>query len=171
MKTKLALIVLALAQGACEKENPRIAGSEEPPRDTAHPETELSTPQQRKPLVRPEEKLVETLSHMTTPLPAAEESPDEIDARRDRAQEERRERISARLAAELANRDSNNDGRLGRDEVQGSLQKRFIEADKDGDGFLSPAEQETMISNIAERFTGNEPKRGFHGTRGNAPEN
>ncbi|WP_367873089.1 hypothetical protein [Luteolibacter sp. Populi] len=172
--TLLWLIPAAAFLSACDKqEEPAAARSKlkAPKPGTHRPET---TPEAQASEKTPETSAPAADSgSFTTPqsspvAPASQASapatPPTIltQEQRDAYSAEQRAKRATQMAETMATRfkeqDANGDGLLAQGEVSERMQRGFTRADTNGDGSLDATEQQTLIKNMSERMTGNNPR-------------
>ena len=180
MKTNLALIgMVALALGACDKKEEVSQTATQPKQKASGPNRRPSSskPAASKPKPAIEPEIAQTpaeepseiqsspsapaLAHETPPAPAmpsasgktTDQLREERLARMAKAREERVAETTAQITTRFKEQDTNNDGFLAKEEVNGRMQRRFTEADKNNDGFLDATEQQTMIQATAQRMS------------------
>lgn len=165
MKPKFLLIgaISSLALAACDDKKEVVKTSTAPPKAVVKTKAIRSTetvkhkpaPPEPTPADEPEPQSAEVLSEDITPAtpPAAAPAPP-VQTGRGQAQtaEERKAQATQRMTTMLTQSDANGDGRIAQDEMRGPMQRRFATADKNGDGYLDAAEQQTMAEEMSDQM-------------------
>ncbi|MEK7950637.1 hypothetical protein WKV53_09025 [Luteolibacter sp. Y139] len=185
MKTKLPwMVVTAVLLAACdEKQEPKAAAQPKPASTTKRftpDKAAAATKPAPAPVPEPEAEPVDPAVAQETPPPAATPAPqttpqaptltpEEAQAKRNEARQQRIARVAEQMTTRLKQQDANGDGLITQNELTGPMQRGFTRADTNKDGSLDATEQQAMVQSISERMANPDNRRdrgGFAGRGG-----